>query len=57
MALQQSRNISLNAELKAYIDARVACGDYNSVSELIRAAVRLLRKSESLQPTGHPAKS
>jgi len=57
MALQQSRNVSLNTELNAYIDARVACGDYNSVSELVRAAVRLLRKSEPLQTLKHPAES
>ena len=50
MAPQQSRNISLNAELNAYIDAQVASGDYNSVSELMRAAVRLLRKREPLKP-------
>lgn len=50
MADQQSRNVSLNTELNAYIDARVAAGDYNSVSELVRAAIRLLRKREPLEP-------
>lgn len=50
MAQPQSRNVSLTPELNAYIDARVSCGDYNSASELVRAAVRLLRKREPLDP-------
>lgn len=55
MAVQQSRNVSLNAELNAYIDARIASGDYNSASELMRAAVRLLRKREPVGPIPVPA--
>lgn len=46
MAVRQTRNVSLTPELDAYIDARVTAGDYNSASEVVRAAVRLLRKRE-----------
>lgn len=46
MAIRQTRNVSLTPELDAYIDARVDAGDYNSASEVVRAAVRLLRKRE-----------
>lgn len=49
MPAQQTRNVSLTPELNAYIDARVSSGDYNSASELVRAAVRLLRKREPAQ--------
>lgn len=46
MAIRQTRNVSLTPELDAYIDARVTAGDYNSASEVVRAAIRLLRKRE-----------
>ncbi|KKI17958.1 type II toxin-antitoxin system ParD family antitoxin [Sphingomonas sp. Ag1] len=46
MAIRQTRNVSLTPELDAYIDARVSAGDYNSASEVVRSAVRLLRKHE-----------
>lgn len=46
MATRLSRNVSLTPELDAYIDTRVASGDFNNASELVRAAVRLLRKQE-----------
>ncbi|MHA0319781.1 type II toxin-antitoxin system ParD family antitoxin [Sphingomonas melonis] len=48
MAVRLSRNVSLTPELDAYIDARVATGDFNNASELVRAAVRLLRKQEPI---------
>lgn len=50
MAIRQTRNVSLTPELDAYIDARVTAGDYNSASEVVRAAVRLLRRQEPLPP-------
>jgi putative addiction module CopG family antidote len=48
MTVRQSRNVSLTPELDSYIDARVASGDFNNASELVRAAVRLLRKREPI---------
>lgn len=48
MATRSTRNVSLTPELDSYIDARVASGDFNSASELVRAAVRLLRKREPI---------
>lgn len=50
MATRQTRNVSLTPELDAYIDARVSVGDYNNASEVVRAAVRLLRKHEPAMP-------
>lgn len=35
-------NISLTAELQAYIDAKVKSGLYQSASEVVREALRLL---------------
>ena len=45
-------NISLIPELEKYINDQVKTGLYNSSSEVIRAAIRLLVKSEaqSLNP-------
>jgi antitoxin ParD1/3/4 len=40
-------NISLTPELEKYIDKQVKSGFYHSSSEVIRAALRLLIKSES----------
>ncbi|WP_242120399.1 type II toxin-antitoxin system ParD family antitoxin [Sphingomonas lacusdianchii] len=54
MAIRQTRNVSLTPELDAYIDARVSAGDYNSASEVVRAAVRLLRGQEPLPPVTSP---
>lgn len=48
MAIRQTRNVSLTPELDIYIDARVSAGDYNSASEVVRAAIRLLRKREPI---------
>ncbi|WP_409929071.1 type II toxin-antitoxin system ParD family antitoxin [Sphingomonas sp. BAUL-RG-20F-R05-02] len=40
-----------------YIDTRVASGDFNNASELVRAAVRLLRKQEPVVEPVTPSKS
>ncbi len=39
-------NVSLTPELEKYIDKQVESGFYHSSSEVIRAALRLLIKSE-----------
>ena len=55
MANRISQNISLTAELSAFIASRVASGDYQSASEVIRAALRLLQREEiSKHPEQRP---
>ncbi len=41
-----STNISLTPELEEYVKSKVSQGLYSSVSELIREAIRLLRKQD-----------
>ncbi len=47
MANRISQNVSLTAELSAFIASRVASGDYQSASEVVRAALRLLQREEA----------
>ncbi len=42
-----SQNVSLTAELSAFIQAQVASGAYQSTSEVVRAALRLLAEHEN----------
>ena len=42
MPSEQTRNVSLTAELNAFIRAQVASGHYQNASEVVRAALRLL---------------
>jgi antitoxin ParD1/3/4 len=44
-----TKNISLPAELEAYIDAKVASGEYAHASEVVRDGVRLLMREEALK--------
>ncbi|HYF56431.1 MAG TPA: type II toxin-antitoxin system ParD family antitoxin [Salinarimonas sp.] len=44
MPSDQSRNVSLTAELNAFIRAQVASGQYQNASEVVRAGLRLLHK-------------
>lgn len=46
MAQRSSRNISLPAELDAYIIERLATGEYGNASEVVRAGLRLLRRQD-----------
>ena len=39
-------NISLTPELQAFVSARVATGQYQSASEVVRAGLRLLEQDE-----------
>jgi len=42
MAAKHSRHIALTEPLIAYVEAHVAKGEYTSISEVVRAALRLL---------------
>lgn len=42
MPTDQTRNVSLTAELNTFIRAQVASGHYQNASEVVRAALRLL---------------
>lgn len=41
-------NISLTPELEALISEKVRSGDYNSASEVVRAALRMLKEQDEL---------
>jgi len=49
MASDQTRNVSLTAELNAFIRAQVASGRYQNASEVVRAGLRLLQGLEQPQ--------
>ena len=42
MAAKHSRHIALTEPLIAYVEAQVAKGEYTSISEIVRTALRLL---------------
>lgn len=42
-------NVSLTPQLESYIKQKVASGMYNSVSEVVREAIRLLEERDRLQ--------
>lgn len=42
-----TKNISLPKELEAYVDAKVASGEYAHASEVVRDGIRLLMKEEA----------
>lgn len=46
MATDQTRNVSLTAELNAFIREQVASGQYQNASEVVRAGLRLLQREQ-----------
>lgn len=53
MPSEQTRNVSLTAELNAFIRGQVASGHYQNASEVVRAGLRLLvqqAERETLPP-------
>ena len=49
MANRISQNVSLTAELSRFIRGQVASGRYQTTSEVVRAALRLLQTQEVAQ--------
>jgi antitoxin ParD1/3/4 len=47
MATIEKRTISLPPEHAAFIDAKVAAGDYASASEVVRAGLRALQERDA----------
>ena len=54
MVNRVSQNVSLTAELSAFIQAQVASGFYQSTSEVVRAALRLLVEQEAQKTSASP---
>jgi antitoxin ParD1/3/4 len=42
-------NVSLTSELENFVKAKVATGMYNSVSEVMREALRLMKERDAMQ--------
>lgn len=42
-------NVSLTPELEALVNEKVKSGDYNSASEVVREALRLLKEQDELR--------
>lgn len=42
-------NVSLPAEMMAFVEAEVSTGDYASASEVVRDALRLLRRERAAE--------
>lgn len=42
-------NVSLTSELENYVKSKVAAGMYNSVSEVMREELRLLKERDAMQ--------
>ena len=59
MPTDQTRNVSLTAELNGFIRTQVASGHYQNASEVVRAALRLLlqqaHRDQSLRQPSRPA--
>lgn len=42
-------NVSLTPELESYVSAKVASGRYNSASEVVREALRLMEERDAIR--------
>ena len=49
MTAKHPRHIALTGPLASYVDSKVACGEYASASEVVRAALRLLVERDETQ--------
>ena len=51
MAAKHSRHIALTEPLIAYVEAQVAKGEYTSISEVVRTALRqMIERDEAKAP-------
>ncbi|MCW6509632.1 ribbon-helix-helix domain-containing protein [Lichenifustis flavocetrariae] len=57
MPATYSRHIALTGPLKDWVDAQVDRGEYLSVSDLIRTAIRLLRERDEARIDRQPCAS
>ncbi|MBV9078229.1 MAG: type II toxin-antitoxin system ParD family antitoxin, partial [Methylobacteriaceae bacterium] len=57
MTSDQTRNVSLTAELNGFIRAQVASGRYQNASEVVRAALRLLHTGGPMPPRAAGART
>ena len=48
MAIRASVNVSITPELEEFVQSLVASGRYHSASEVVRDALRLLRRHDEL---------
>jgi antitoxin ParD1/3/4 len=55
MPSEQTRNVSLTAELNRFILAQVASGHYQNASEVVRASLRLLMQQVEHEQPHAPA--
>ena len=55
MAAKHSRHVALTELLARFVDRQVAEGRYASASEVVRAGLRLLQRSEDAQDAPLPA--
>ena len=49
MTAKHPRHIALTGPLASYVDSKVACGEYASASEVVRAALRLLVERDEMR--------
>ncbi len=52
MAAKHSRHIALTGPLESYVEERVARGEYASVSEMVRAGLKLLKERDERRAAG-----
>jgi antitoxin ParD1/3/4 len=55
MSTRSTLNVSLTPELEGFIESRVASGRYQTASEVVREALRLLELQERDREAAHTA--
>ncbi len=54
MPVRKSISISITPEQDRFVTARISSGRYQTVSEVFRAALRLLEREETTSPPDQP---
>lgn len=52
MASRTTLNVSLTTDLSRFVESRIRSGKYQSASEVVREALRLLEGRDQTTPTG-----